>query len=469
MEKEQMLGTQPLGRLMARYALPCMLSLVVAALYNMVDQVFIANSPELGSVGNAATTVVFPLTVAALGIAVMLGDGCCAFVSLMMGANRKEEASEAVGGTVTLSLAVGVVIMAIYLIFPDTLLTWFGGRVNAGTFEKAKEYLFWIALGIPLYVFGQAMNPVIRSDGSPAFAMAATVAGAVANLILDPLLIFVCHWGMMGAAVATVLGQALTAVMSAWYLLHMKLIPLKKESFRPKWKVMGKCIRLGMCSFLAQISLVAAMAATNTMLRVCGEQDAVFSQPEFSAIPMAVFGIVMKVFQIVISCAIGLAAGCIPVAGYNMGAGHRTRVSGLLKRLLLAETAVGAVALLVVELLPDQVMMLFGAQNESAHYLLFAQRCFRIYLSMIVLACINKGTFIFLQSLGKAGVSTMLSMAREVVLGVGLVLMLPQFFQLDGVLYSMPAADVLTALLSLVVLIRTFRELRSPLPFLKKV
>lgn len=455
------LATQPLGHLMRRYAVPCMTSLVVAALYNMVDQVFIANAPDLGSVGNAATTVVFPLTVAALAIAVMLGDGCCAFVSLMLGAGKQEDAHRAVGGTVTVSVVAELVLMAAYLLFPDTLLTWFGGRVNAGTFEKAQEYFFWIALGVPLYVFGQAMNPVIRSDGSPTFAMVATLAGAAANLVLDPLLIFVCHFGMAGAAIATVAGQALTAGLSIWYLTRMKQIHLQKDSFRPRAYLLGKCTKLGMTSFLAQISLVAAMAATNTMLRICSAQDAVFSQEEFSAIPMAVFGIVMKVFQIVISCAIGLAAGCIPVAGYNMGAGRHDRVKGLLTRLLAAEAVVGLIALLVVELLPDQVMLLFGAQNESIHYTLFARRCFRVYLSMIVLACINKGTFIFLQSLGKAAASTLLSMAREIVFGVGLVLLLPQFFQLDGVIYSMPAADVLTAILSAVVLVRTYRSLET--------
>lgn len=342
------LATQPLGRLMRRYAVPCMTSLVVAALYNMVDQVFIANAPALGSVGNAATTVVFPLTVAALAIAVMLGDGCCAFVSLMLGAGKQEDAHRAVGGTVTVSVLAGLILMAVYLLLPGTLLTWFGGRVNAGTFEKAQEYFFWIALGVPLYVFGQAMNPVIRSDGSPTFAMVATLAGAAANLVLDPLLIFVCHFGMAGAAIATVAGQALTAGLSIWYLTRMKQIHLQKDSFRPRAYLLGKCAKLGMTSFLAQISLVAAMAATNTMLRICSSQDAVFSQEEFSAIPMAVFGIVMKVFQIVISCAIGLAAGCIPVAGYNMGAGRHDRVKGLLTRLLAAEAVVGLIALLVV-------------------------------------------------------------------------------------------------------------------------
>lgn len=299
----------------------------------------------------------------------------------MLGAGKQEEAHRAVGGTVTVSVVAGLVLMAAYLLFPDTLLTWFGGRVNAGTFEKAQEYFFWIALGVPLYVFGQAMNPVIRSDGSPTFAMVATLAGAAANLVLDPLLIFVCYFGMAGAAIATVAGQALTAGLSIWYLTRMKQIHLQKDSFRPRAHLLGKCAKLGMTSFLAQISLVAAMAATNTMLRICSAQDAVFSQEEFSAIPMAV---------------------------------------------------VGLIALLVVELLPDQVMLLFGAQNESIHYTLFARRCFRVYLSMIVLACINKGTFIFLQSLGKAAASTLLSMAREIVFGVGLVLLLPQFSSWTG-------------------------------------
>ena len=207
----QFLGTERVGELMRRYAVPCIISLLVGALYNIVDQIFIANASYLGSYGNAANTVVFPLTGVALAIAVMIGDGCCAFVSLMLGAGKQEEAHRAVGETVTVSVLAGLVLMAAYLLFPDTLLTWFGVRVNAGTFEKAQEYFFWIALCVPLYVFGQAMNPVIRSDGSPTFAMVATLAGAAANLVLDPLLIFVCYFGMAGAAIATVAGQALTA------------------------------------------------------------------------------------------------------------------------------------------------------------------------------------------------------------------------------------------------------------------
>ncbi|MDD6077179.1 MAG: MATE family efflux transporter, partial [Clostridiales bacterium] len=215
------LETEKIGKLMQKYAVPCVISLLVAALYNIVDQIFIANADYLGSYGNAANTVVFPLTVVALAIAVMIGDGCCAFVSISLGANRKEDAHRSVGNAVLLCVISSVVVTAVYLIFMDPILTAFGGRVNEETFACAREYFFWITLGIPFYMFGQAMNPIIRSDGSPQFAMVTTVAGAVTNIILDPIFIFPLKMGMMGAAVATVIGQILTAVLSVWYLFHM--------------------------------------------------------------------------------------------------------------------------------------------------------------------------------------------------------------------------------------------------------
>ena len=459
------LATQPLGRLMRRYAVPCMTSLVVAALYNMVDQVFIANAPDLGSVGNAATTVVFPLTVAALAIAVMLGDGCCAFVSISLGADRREDAHRGVGNAVVLSAAGGIVLCILYLIFSDEFIAMFGGTVNEKTFAFAKEYFFWIALGIPVYVFGQAMNPVIRSDGSPRFAMVSTVAGAVVNIILDPIFIFVFKWGMMGAAVATVLGQLLTAVMAVYYLFHMRSVKLEKASFRLCGSVIKRFIPLGICSFLAQISLVAAMAATNNMIRKYGALDPVFGLAEYAQIPMAVVGIVMKFFQIIMSVCIGMAAsmaaGCIPIVGYNMGAEKYGRVRGLFTRLLICEAAAGAIATLIVELFPTGLIAIFGAANESAYYTEFAVKCFRIYLCMMPLACVNKAAFIFLQAMGKAVASTALSMIREIVFGVGLVLVLPLVCGLDGVIISMPAADILAFIASAIVIIYTYRTLKK--------
>ena len=454
----QFLGTERIGKLMRQYAIPCIISLLVGALYNIVDQIFIANASYLGSYGNAANTVVFPLTVVALAIAVMIGDGCCAVVSMALGRNEVDKAKRSVGNAGVLSIAGSFALTAIYLVFADGIIAMFGGTVNEETFRHAQEYFFYITLGIPFYMFGQAMNPVIRADGSPRFAMVSTLAGAVINIILDPIFIFTCKWGMMGAAVATVIGQVATALLAVWYLLHMKVIRPAKTNFALSGSVCGRMLTLGITSFLSQISLVAAMAAINNMLRKYGALDAVFGQAQYAQIPMAVVGIVMKFFQIVISIVVGMAAGCIPIVGYNMGAGKTLRVRELFTRLLVAEALVGAVALMLAEGFPRQLIAIFGAANESSYYTAFAVKAFRTYLCMMILACVNKACFIFLQAVGKALASTLLSMFREVVFGVGFALLLPVFFGLDGVLYSMPVSDILTFVISAIIIVKTYRE-----------
>lgn len=455
------LATEKLSRLMRKYSLPCIISLLVGALYNIVDQIFIANADYLGSFGNAANTVVFPLTVIALAVAVMIGDGCCAFVSLSLGQKKNGEAENSIGLSIIISVISSFILCAVYLIFSESIITVFGGTVNKETFDLSKEYFFYISLGIPFYMFGQAMNPVIRADGSPKFAMASTLTGAVLNIILDPIFIFCFKWGMMGAAVATVIGQVVTAVLAVWYLFHTKTVKLSKKAFCWNVRIAKKSLSLGLCSLFSQISLVAAMAVINNMIRKYGAMDEIFGQKEYAQIPMAVVGIVMKVFQIVISIVIGMAAGCIPVVGYNMGAEKNERVKKLFSLLLTCEAAVGTVALLVVEIMPHRLIAAFGSANESAYYTSFAVKAFRIYLCMIIFACINKATFIFLQAMGKAVVSTALSMIREIIFGVGFALLLPLFFGLDGVLYSMPAADILTAAVSAVIITKTYKQLSA--------
>lgn len=447
------------GRLMRRYAIPCIISLVVAALYNIVDQIYIANADYLGSFGNAANTTVFPMTVLALAIAVMIGDGACAFVSILLGRRNEHDAHRTIGNAVVLTVGSSVIVTLVYLLLAEPILTLFGGRVNDETFALAKEYFFWITLGMPFYMFGQAMNPIIRSDGSPRFAMISTVAGAVLNIFLDWLFIYPLHMGMTGAAVATVLGQVLTAVLAVWYLCHMKAVKLEKKSFGMFPELMKRYLPLGVTSFLSQASLVASMAAVQNSCAKWGALDPVFGQPSYTQIPLAVLGIVMKFFQIAISISVGLSAGCIPVVGYNIGAQRRDRVKTLFSYLLAAEAIVGFVALFIVEVFPKGLIGIFGAANESEYYTSFAVRCFRVYLCMMPLAMVNKGTFIFLQALGKARESMILSLVREIVFGVFLPILLPLAFALNGVLYSFPVADVLTFILSLIVILGTFREL----------
>lgn len=456
------LATEKIGVFMRKYSLPCIISLLVGALYNIVDQIFIANADYLGSYGNAANTVVFPLTVIALAIAVMIGDGCCAFVSLCLGKKEPQNAGQSVGNAIVLTLVASIVLTVIYLVFMDTIIAMFGGTVNDETFRYSKEYFFWITLGIPFYMFGQALNPVIRADGNPRFAMVSTLVGAILNVILDPIFIFIFKWGMMGAAVATVIGQIVTAILTILYLCKPHILKLTKHDFGLKWNVIRRMLPLGICSFLSQISLVAAMAAINNMIRKYGSLDPIFGQAQYAQIPMAVVGIVMKFFQIVISIVVGMAAGCIPIVGYNMGAGIYQRVKKLFTCLLISEACVGAVALILVEGFPQALIGIFGAANESVYYTDFAIKSFRIYLCMIILACINKAAFIFLQAMGKAMDSTMLSMVREIVFGVGFALLLPIFFGLDGVLYSMPVSDVLTAVISAVLIVKTYKQLSMP-------
>ncbi len=375
-QSNQFLGTEPIGALMKKYAVPCIISLLVGALYNIVDQIFIANASYLGSYGNAANTVVFPLTVVALAIAVMVGDGCCAFVSISLGKGETGHAKKSVGNSVMMIVGGSLLLTAVYLLFQTQIIGMFGGTVNEETFHYSKEYFFYISLGIPFYMFGQAMNPIIRADGNPRFAMVSTLVGAVANIILDPIFIFIFRWGMMGAAVATVAGQVMTAALAGWYLCHMKTIKPSANDLKLNRRICGRTLLLGITSFLSQISLM------------------------------------------------------------------------------------GAIAFVLVEVFPKQLISIFGAANESSYYTTFAMKAFRVYLCMVILACVNKACFIFLQAMGKAAASTALSMIREVVFGVGFALVLPLFWGLDGVLYSMPVSDVLTFIVAAFLIVRTYQELK---------
>ena len=391
----------------------------------------------------------------------MVGDGCCAFVSMALGRKENDKAKRSVGNAVVLSVSTSIIITIIYLVFANRIIAMFGGTVNEETFRYSQEYFFYITLGIPFYMFGQAMNPIIRADGSPKFAMISTLTGAVINIILDPIFIFVFKWGMMGAAVATVVGQVATAILAVWYLVNMKIIRPASSDCGLDKTICCQMLTLGITSFLSQISLVAAMAAINNMLRKYGALDAVFGQEQYAQIPMAVVGIVMKFFQIVISIVVGMAAGCIPIVGYNMGAGKMLRVSEPFRKLLTFEALVGLIAFILAEAFPYQLIDIFGASNESSYYTEFAIKAFRTYLCMVVLACVNKACFIFLQAEGKALTSTMLSMFREVVFGVGFALLLPKFFGLTGVLYSMPVSDILTFIISAIIIVKTFKELKA--------
>ncbi len=458
-EENDALKNEKLGKLMIRYAVPCVVSMLVAALYNIVDQIFIANASYLGSYGNAANTVVFPMTVVAIAIAVMIGNGCCAFVSINLGAKKRENAGRGVGNSVISVVAASLVLTAIYLIFQEPILTMFGATVNDETFRLSKEYFFWISLGIPFYMFSQAMNPIIRSDGNQTYAMSMLLAGAGFNIIFDPICIYVLKWGMMGAALATIGGQILSAIMAGAYLFRMKATPLDKSCFVFRWKLVRKILSLGVSDFFSQFSIVLSMAATINMAVKYGALDPIFGQAEYSQIPTAIAGIVSKFFQIVISVSVGLAAGCTPITGYNYGAKRYDRVLGIMKRLMAAQAIFGLAASLVFLIFPKQLMLIFGSANESSYYEEFAVWFIRCQLCLLPLGCVNKASFIFLQALGKAKQASALSIAREFILGVGFALLLPAVWGLYALPFFMPAADAVTFVAVAIVLALTKKEM----------
>lgn len=450
MEKNYFMERENVGKLMLRFSVPCIMSLLVSSLYNIVDQIFIGQG--IGYLGNGATNVVFPVTVIALAMALMIGDGCAASLSICQGCKDSQRAHKSVGNAVVLLLAAGVAFTVCLALFGNQFLSAFGATEN--NFTYAREYFVYIIIGIPFFMFSNGINSVIRADGSPQFAMISTLIGAVINVILDPVTIFIFHWGMMGAALATITGQIVSALLSVYYLCHMKSVKLERNSFRLRTDISKKVLSLGVSSFLTQISIVAIMAAMNNMLVIYGARS------RFGAdIPLTVVGIVMKVFQIVIAFSVGIAAGSQPVIGFNYGAGRNMRVKKIFKLMMAAEAFVGLVSMIVFECFPMEIIRLFG--NENALYNEFAVLAFRTYLCTIILCCIQKSASIFLQAMGKPMLSMGLSLLRDFILSVPLVIFLPRMFGLRGTLYSAPAADIISFIAVIAAALYIFRYLKN--------
>ena len=455
------MGTAPIGSLMRKYSIPCIISLVVSALYNIVDQLFIANASYLGSYGNAANTTVFPLVIICLSIASMFGDGTNAYYTFCVGSGRAKEGRNTVGTSVTTIIAIGILFLIIYNVFSTPLLNAFGANVNDETFRNAQEYLFWISLGLPFYMLGQTLSPIICGDGSPRYAMITMLTGCAINVVFDPILIYVAKWGMMGAAIATITGQIVVCILNARYLRKMKNVTMKAESFKPSFSALKQIIPLGMTSFFSQLSIVLSMAAVNNVLNIYGAQDPIFSQEEYAQIPLAVVGLVFKFFQIIVSVAIGLTAGSVPIIGYNRGASRNDRLLTLLGKIIKWEVIVGVIAFVIFEGFATPITWLFGAANESVSYQDFAVTCIRLFLSMVIISCVNKGIMIFLQGMGKAAQSTTISIIREIIGGVGLPILLPLLFGFDGILYFMPLAEILTFIFALIFVLQLRKELKG--------
>lgn len=437
------------GKLIMKFSIPCIMSLLVASLYNIVDQIFIGQG--IGYLGNGATNVVFPITVIALSFALFIGDGCAAYLSICQGKKDHKGASNSVGNAISLLVLVAVLFTLLLFVFKSAFLGAFGATEN--NYQYAIDYYEIIVIGIPFFIIANGLNSVIRADGNPKFAMISTLIGAIINVILDPIAIFALGWGMKGAALATIMGQIVTAFLALGYMRKPISFHLGKSDFLLKKKIISKTLPLGVSSFLTQLSIVVIMGVMNNMLVLHGANS------KYGAdIPLTVVGIVMKVFQIVIAFVVGVAAGSQPIVGYNYGAGHFNRVREVYKKIITIQCVIGIISMVLFECFPMKIISIFG--SESQLYNEYAVLAFRIFLAGILLCCIQKSTSIFLQSLGKPAMSMGLSLLRDFILLVPLVLILANRYGVVGLLYSAPIADVIAMIFTVIMTTKVMQELK---------
>jgi len=446
--EEMDLGTAKVSRLIRRFSIPCVISMVVAALYNIVDQIFIGWSTA-GAYGNAATNIVYPFTVLALGLALLVGDGAAAGFSISLGMGDKEKANRFVGNGLSILVMLALLLTLLGFAFRPQILGLFGGDpAEAECYRYATEYFTIICAGLPFYMIGQGLNGTIRADGSPRYAMACTLAGAVANLVLDPLFIFAFGMGVKGAAIATIIGQVLTFGMSALYLTKAKAFTIRRSALVPEAHTAMKIVTVGMASLIVQLSIVVIIAVNNNLLTRYGYETYASTGVTFGAvIPLAVVGIVMKVFGIVVSIVIGISLGGQPIIGYNIGAGNVQRVKETILVITRLVLIVGFIAFLIFELLPDTVISLFGSHN-TPEYMEYARLCIRIFLGGIILACFIKSAAIILQSMGNSVKSTILALLRDVVVFVPASILLAS---VSGSIVTMLWAAMISDVISAVV------------------
>ncbi len=458
--KELDLSKEKISKLIKKFAIPCVISMIVAALYNIVDQIFIGWS-DAGAYGNAATNIVYPFTVISLAFALLVGDGVAALFNLSLGAKNKETANKAIGNGLILLIIISSILTLIGLVFNNQILRLFGGNPKEiECYQYASDYLRIISYGLPFYIIGQGLNALIRSDGSPKYAMFATLIGAIMNIILDPIFIFGFKMMVKGAAIATIIGQILTFLVSIYYFKKAKNFKITKESMKPNYGVCKKVVSLGLASLITQLAIVIIIAVANNLVAKYGyETLASTNEPYGVVIPFAVIGICMKVFGIVVSIVIGVSLGGMPIIGYNMGAGNIKRVKETIKYILIINFIIGLCAFLLFEIFPSFIINIFGNGN-SKEYLEYANYCLRIFLSGIVLTCLIKSMSILLQSMGSSIKSTFLALARDVIFFVPAIIVISSVsHSVVTMLWSAIIADVLAFITGVILLKSEFKRI----------
>lgn len=456
-QNSKFLGKEKILKLMLKFSIPCVLSLLVSALYNIIDQIFIGNS-ELSALGNAATGVIFPIFIIAQAFAWCFGDGCAAYLNICQGKRDTKNATQAIGTGIVVTLISSLVLMAFFYPFKTQLLTLFGASENS--IEYAIEYFNIILAFFPIYMLSNMMNAVVRADGSPAWSMASMVAGALTNIILDPVFIFETKWGMFGAALATVIGQTVSFVITLIYFFRTKTFKLTLKSFVPNFKAFSGALQLGASSFITQMTIVIISLACNILLAKYGAMS------QYGVdIPIAIIGIESKVFTVVINLVVGIVLGCQPIISYNMGAKNYDRVKELYKKILLCTLVIGLASTALFEFAPRAVVGMFGTPTNIPNpedYWVFGEKCFRIFLCLVTFTCIIKMTSIFFQAVGKPVHAVVASMIRDIVCFIPLIIVYPAVFGgVEAILYAAPSADFLAMIVATALTVPFLKSLRT--------
>lgn len=449
MTNQNPLATEKISKLIAKFAIPAIISMLVSSLYNIVDQIFIGQG--VGMLGNAATNIAFPISTICTATALLLGIGSASNFNLEMGAGNQKKAVEIAGcGLATLAIS-GIFIAVVVLLFLNPLLQLFG--VTEDVLPYAQDYAGITAFGIPFLVLTTGGNHMVRADRSPTYSMTCMLTGAIINTILDPLFIFVFHWGIKGAAWATVIGQVVSGIMVIFYFMKLRHMELKREYIRPRRTYLKMIASLGVASCVNQIAIALVQIIMNNTLRHYGALSGYGAD-----IPLACVGIISKVNMVFMAICIGISQGCQPIWGFNYGAEKYDRVRKTYKTAFSLCLALGIICFSCFQLFPRQIVSIFGTGSEE--YFQFAVRYIRIFMFCTFVNGIQPMSSGFFTSIGKAKRGMVVSLTRQVIFLIPLVLIFPIFLGIDGVMYAGPIADGAAAIVAISLAVRELRLMK---------
>lgn len=444
------LGCEPVSKLMLKFSIPSIIAMLVGALYNIVDQLFIGQA--VGTLGNAATNIAFPLTTSCIALALLFGIGGASCFNLSMGRGERETAAYYIGNSAVMLIICGVFLLAVTELFLTPLLEFFGSPDDV--LPYAREYVRITAVGFPFLVLTTGGCHLIRADGSPGMSMACNITGAVINTVLDAVFVLVLDMGMTGAALATIIGQFISGIMIIVYLTRFKTVPLTKNHLILQWKYTKKAASIGMASFINQLAIMVVQIVLNNSLKHYGALS------EYGeSIPIACAGIVMKVNQIMFSVVIGLGQGTQPIESFNYGAKQYPRVRQAYRLAVTAGALISICCFFVFQIFPRQIISLFGEGSEE--YFRFGEKFFRIFLFFTWLNCLQPITTTFFTSIGKPLKGAFLSLTRQILFFIPFLLILPLFMGIDGIIYTGPCADLLAGGVTMIMAALEFKAMKK--------